>query len=173
MRKGRDKLRIRSTKAKAFTLIESVIALFCMTLVVVLLSSGTKLVQQSNKFLPRTNEVAYAYQKLQNFLAKDDGYFVVPEESTSVKVVIRKIGPIDETTGKPTFTSYAIEQYRTMIRVRGVTSGHMPLLTGLKTAFFKADEQGFSIELREQNGSQTELLFKTKHKAADFAETEG
>ena len=143
-------------KLRGFTLIESVIALFCLTLVVLLLASNLQLIKRANEFLPQSNDVAYAYVKLDNFLQKDGGFSIDTENSTSKKMVIQK-----SRQKEPGITvSYVVEFYQSMIRVRGNSSGHMPLIVKISSATFRICDDGFQISLRERNGQVSELYFK-------------
>lgn len=144
---------IEFMKIKAFMLIEAIFSVFITMLIVLILQNLVVNLNSSQKLGHPVNEAAYAYVQLERFL--DDGTsYTEPSASNSLRSVFVKINK------KGKRTHYVIEQYQDMIRVTGTSTGHMPLLLGVKRASFKTKGKQILIKVIEKDGRKSDLLFK-------------
>lgn len=156
-------IKLKNNKIDGFTLIESVISLFIMILTISLMASLLYLAQKSVNYVPSENKVAFAYIQLEKFLKSDGGFAIKPQKNANQILLVKK--KPDQSAGSKT---YVIEKYQNMIRITGASSGHMPLISQIKAAQFRVHGKQITINLTEDDGVKSQLVFDTKHEVSDF-----
>lgn len=141
-------------ETKGFLIIEAVFAVFVTLLIVLTLKNLLSSIKATQQMKNHTDEVAFAYVQLNNFIHdKDAVTYVLPEKSTNNKVVLCQ-------KKNKSKKYYIINQYRSMIRATTLTGGHMPLLTNVKKVNFNTKKDQIKISLTEKDGRSSELYFK-------------
>ena len=156
-------LKSKSIKTKGFSLIEAVVALLITCICVLVLSDATKLIKHVNKKDTQENRIAFCAVQLDEFLYAKGGFYIDEKQTTSKELVIRKRVAEEGTkiTAKnPEFKTYVLEQYRDMIRVRGDTSGHMPLFMGIKKLKIEVKDEQFILSIYEKNNELSQLVYR-------------
>lgn len=148
-----------SNKVKGFTIAETMLALLITLMCFGILQNTLGIIKKSERLKDPVNEVAYSYVQLDRFLKKEDHIEIYPDSSNPKKIVLRKLVSKKE-NGEPVFENYVIEGYKNMIRLRGIEGGHVPLLLNVKTCEFAYDDDEFTIQVDEEKGGRSELVFK-------------
>lgn len=141
-------------KRKGFLLIEAVFSIFITFLCVLVLQGLMKNLLNLKKYQSNANEIAFSYVQLEQFFnEKNTITYALPEKSTSFKAVLCR-----EKDGQKKV--YIVEQYRHILRMTTVHSGHMPLLLNIKEASFQTRDRLLKIKIEEKDGRESCLYFK-------------
>lgn len=127
-------------RGKAFTLLETMIALFILCLSVSLLETEMQLIRHQTNYVTRDDTLQWhlAMAELNQMMRHAQ---LVDVQTTKIKIQIDH-------------QNYSLAPYSnnqgTMLRITGITSGHMPVLLDLKTVEFSYDEQNQNLLLKIQ-----------------------
>lgn len=146
-------------KLKGFTIAETMLALLITVMCFGILQNTLGIVKKSERLKDPVNEVAYSYVQLDKFLKREDHIEIYPASSNTKRIVLRKLISKSK-DDDPIFQNYVVEGYKNMIRLRGIEGGHVPLLLNVKTCEFSYDEDEFTIQVDEEKGGRSELIFK-------------
>lgn len=157
--KSKTKKIFRIKSLKGFGIAEAMLALIVTIFCIEILTGILGVLKAADKKKSPINDVAFSYVQLNEFIKDENRIEIDKKNSNSKQIVLKKLMSVKDE--KPLFKSYSIEQYKSMIRIRGVSGGHMPLFLNVKSVKFNVQQTTFRIELVENDGRLSQLIFRT------------
>lgn len=149
---------MKSTKLKAFTIAEAMLAILMTIICIEILQGCLGIVKKSEQLKEPTNEIVYSYVQLNEFLKEKEHVEIDQEKSFATQLILKSL--VSKKDEKPVFRSYRLEKYKKMIRLTSSDGGHIPLLFNVRSCRFIFDKDEFTIQVTEDNGKNSELIFK-------------